>query len=314
MSSSQSSSPEAPRPERRLFGVGLMVDSIGFYGLQDLFGKQLAMDGYAPAQILFFRALGTALVLLPLIGQVPRGGWITKQPWLMAFRCIIGATGMACYLIAFRTMSLVDVSAIGFTGPLIVVVLSTLLFGEQVGWRRWTAIVVGFIGVMVMLRPGLGVFSVAAAWALGGSIGFAGLTMSLRLLGRTDHPIAVTWTFTIASLIVLGVLQPWFWMAPDMRGYFYLLLQGAMCGAGQVLMTQALRVAPASTVTPFTYTIIIYGLVYGYFWFGDRPDPITLIGAVILIGSCLYIAHRERLHQAALTAPPGTAENSRPTL
>jgi S-adenosylmethionine uptake transporter len=300
-------------PERRLFGIVLMLASIGLYGLQDLFGKQLAMDGYSPVQILFFRAIGTALILLPLIGQVPKGGWITKRPWLMAFRCVVGASGMACYLIAFRTMSLADVSAIGFTGPLLVVVFGTLLLGEHVGWRRWAAVLVGFVGVLIMLRPGMGVFSGTALWALGGSIGFAGLTMSLRILSRTDHPVAITWTFTLASLIVLGALLPGFWRAPDGFGLLYLLLQGMACGGGQVLMTTALKNAPTSTVSPFTYTIIIYGVVYGYAWFGDVPDPVMLFGAAVLIASCLYIAHRERLHEAAVSSIPGTAGSSHPS-
>lgn len=305
--------PPAAAADRRLYGIGLMVLSIGLYGLQDLFGKQLAMDGYAPVEILFFRSVGTALILLPLISHVPKGGWITKQPLLMAFRCVVGATGMACYLVAFRTMSLADVSAIGFTGPLLVVVFGIVFLGENVGWRRWTAVVVGFIGVLIMLRPGLGVFSGAALWALGGSIGFAGLTMSLRLLNRTDHPVAITWTFTIFSLLVLGALLPAFWKTPDGRGLLYLILQGMACGGGQILMTNALRIAPASTVSPFTYTIIIYGLIYGYFWFGDVPDPIMLLGAMILIGSCLYIAHRERLHERVSQATPKTARSSHPT-
>lgn len=305
--------PLTAAPDRRLFGIALMLLSIGLYGLQDLFGKQLAMDGYSPIEILFFRSIGTAIVLLPMIGQVPKGNWITKQPLLMVFRCMVGASGMACYLIAYRTMSLADVSAIGFTGPLLVVAFGIALLGERVGWRRWAAMIAGFIGVLIMLRPGMGVFADDALWALGGSIGFAGLTISLRLLNRTDHPVAITWTFTIFSLVVLGALLPQVWRTPDALGLFYLILQGMACGGGQILMTNALRIAPASTVSPFTYTIIVYGLIYGYFWFGDVPDPVMLLGAAILIASCLYIAHRERVHEAAVRATPETARSSHPT-
>ncbi|MDX2144349.1 MAG: DMT family transporter [Rhodospirillaceae bacterium] len=288
----------APRPtapaERKLFGIGLMLLSIGLYAVQDAIAKHLAPD-YTATQILFFRALGATLVLLPLIVRAPAALWVTRQPWIMLVRCVAGAGGMACYIIAFRTMPLAEVSAIGFSGVLMVSVLAGWVLRERMEWRRWAAVVVGFAGVLIAMRPGLGVFGIGALWTLGGAVAFAVMTLTLRVLGRTDHPVTVTAYFAVFSIVVLGALVPPVWRSPDAAGYGWLMLQGVMCGGGQLLMATSYRYAPASAVSPFTYTIIVYGLIIGYFWFGDVPDPVMLAGVSVLIGSCLYLARREHL-------------------
>jgi drug/metabolite transporter (DMT)-like permease len=290
--------PHTTPEQRPLYGIGLMMLSIGVYAVQDAIAKHLAPD-FSAVQILFFRAAGAALVLLPLINQVPTGGWITKHPWLMLVRCAVGAGGMACYIIAYRTMSLADVSAVGFSGVLMVTVLSMLVLKEAVDWHRWLAILIGFVGVLIILRPGIGVFTPGAAWSLLGAFGFAVMTLALRVLTRTEHPVMITMYFTVFSIVVLGAFLPAVWSTPSMTALVLLTIQGLMCGVGQVLMSMSLRAAPASTVSPFTYTIMIYGLIIGYFWFGDIPDPLMLAGVSVLIGSCLYIARREQLDARA---------------
>ncbi len=280
--------------QRPMRGIVLMLISIGVYALQDAIAKHLAPD-YSPIQILFFRALGAILILLPLLRQVPVGGWITRRPWLMLVRCAAGAAGMASYITAYRTMSLADVSAVGFSGVLLVTALSMLVLKERVDWHRWAAIVVGFIGVLIILRPGVGAISIGAAWSLGGALGFAIMTLSVKALARSEHPVMITVYFTLFSVAVLGAFLPAVWREPDLAGYAWLLGQGMLCGTGQLLMSTSLKLAPASTVTPFSYTIIIYGLVIGYFWFGDLPDPFMLLGSAVLIGSCLYLARREKM-------------------
>jgi drug/metabolite transporter (DMT)-like permease len=284
----------APPAHRPLYGIGLMLLSIGAYAAQDAIAKYLAPD-YSAVQILFFRALGAVLVLLPLLRHVPAGGWITRRPLLMLVRCAAGAGGMACYIVAYRTLPLADVSAIGFSGVLMVTALSMLVLKEAVDRHKGAAIVVGFAGVLVILRPGLGGAEIGVAWAFAGAAGFAVMTLTVRALTRTEHPVAITGYFIVFSLAVLGLFLPAVWRTPDAAGYAWLLTQGVLCGLGQVLMTTALKAAPASTVSPFTYTIIIYGMVIGYVWFGDVPDPFMLAGAGVLIGSCLYLARREHL-------------------
>lgn len=293
--------PSGKTNQRPLYGIGLMLISIGVYAVQDAIAKHLTSD-YSALQILFFRAVGAMLILLPLINQVPKGGWITKHPWLMLLRCAVGAGGMACYIVAYRTMSLADVSAVGFSGVLIVTALSMAVLKERVDWHRRLAIMIGFVGVLIILRPGLGVFGPGAAWSLLGALGFAIMTLALRVLTRTEHPVMITLYFTVFSIVVLGAFLPALWRMPDAVGLAWLLGQGLMCGIGQVLMSSSLKVAPASTVSPFTYTIIIYGLIIGYFWFGDVPDPIMLVGVSVLIGSCLYIARREQVDARAVQA------------
>jgi drug/metabolite transporter (DMT)-like permease len=291
-----------PPSERTLYGIGLMLAAVGLYAWQDAIAKHLAPD-YSAIQILFFRAAGSLIVLAPLMvrtgAALGRALWITARPGVMLLRCVSGAVGMGCYIVAYRTMSLADVSAVGFSGVLMVGVLAALVLRERLDGPRWAAIIVGFLGVVIAVRPGLGVFGDGALWAFGGAVGFAVMTLTLRVLGRTDHPVAVTSYFAAFSLLALGALLPAVWRAPDLVGLGLLLTQGALCGAGQVLMASSYRHAPASVVSPFTYTIIIYGLIIGYVWFGDVPDPVMLAGVSVLIASCLYLARREQLAERA---------------
>jgi drug/metabolite transporter (DMT)-like permease len=282
------------RPNQKpMFGILLMLLSVGSYSLQDAIAKYLAPD-FSVIQILFFRALGSVIVLLPLLRQVPSGGWLTRRPGLMLFRCVAGATGMGCYIVAYRTMPLADVSAVGFSGILLVTALSMLLLKEAVDATRWAAIVVGFIGVLIILRPGFEVITVGAVWSMAGAIGFCAMTLSIRTLTRTDHPVMITTYFIAFSFVVLGLMLPALWTRPDLKALGLLLLQGVFCGIGQVLMSTSLKYAPASTVSPFTYTIILYSLAFGFIWFGDIPSPWMLVGTAVLIASCLFLAHREQ--------------------
>jgi len=279
--------------QRPLYGIGLMVIAIGFYAVQDAVTKYLTAD-YSAFQILFFRAGGVFMTMLPLLARLPVAAWRTRQPKMMALRCAAGVMSMICYILAYRTMSLADVAAIGFSGVLMVTALSMLLLGEKVDWHRWGAVIAGFIGVIIILRPGSGLISTGAAWPLLGAVGFTGMTLSLRVLIRTDHPVAITATFALFIVALMSAVMPFVWRMPDLDAFALLIEQGIMCGVGQLLMTKSLQVAPASVVSPITYTIIVYGIVIGYVWFGDVPDPMMLLGAAMLIASCLYIARRER--------------------
>jgi drug/metabolite transporter (DMT)-like permease len=283
--------------ERRLAGIGLILAAIALYAGQDAVAKFLTAS-FSTWQILFFRALGSLLLLAPLAARVPLRAWRSRQPLMLLLRCVSGTAGMGFYILAFASMPLADVSAIGFSGPLIATVGAMLFLKEQMGWRRWMAVLVGFGGVLIILRPGSGVFAPAAVWALLGAVCFAGITLSLRLLARTDHPVAVTLSFSAFCLVASAAALPLVWRTPDAGEFALLIGQGMFCGAGQLLMAQALRLAPASTVSAFTYTIILYGAAIGFVWFGDTPDPVMMAGAAVLVASCLYIAHRERLHQA----------------
>lgn len=284
----------AAAPQRPLYGIALMLAAIGLYAVQDAIAKHLSVQ-YSPFQILFFRGLGVLAAMAPLLLRLPVGAWITRQPGIMALRCLAGAVSMVCYILAFRTMSLADVAAVGFSGVLMVTALSMVVLREAVDRHRWGAVVVGFIGVLMILRPGSGLFGAAALWPLCGALGFAVLTLTLRLLVRTDHPAAITATFALVTSAVTGALLPAVWHALTAASLALLMAQGVFCGIGQLLMTRALQVAPASVVSPFTYTIIIYGIAIGYVWFGDVPDLMMLAGTAVLIASCLYLARRERL-------------------
>ena len=286
--------PLAYPTERRLAGIGLILLAIAFYAGQDAVAKHLSAT-LSTVEILFFRSFGTFVVLVPLALRLPLRSLRPRQPAMLLLRCLCGIGGMTFFIMASREMPLADVTAINFSGPLLATVLAVVLLGERIDGRRLAALAVGFLGVLIIVRPGTSAFSVQAFWALAAAVCYAGITLSLRLLSRTDHPVAVTMLFSIFGTLAAGALLPWFWKIPTRSEFVLLVLQGASCGIGQLLMTHALRLAPASTISAFTYTILIYAAVIGYFWFGNVPEPVMLAGAGLLIASCLYIAQRDVL-------------------
>jgi len=148
---------------------------------------------------------------------------------------------------------------------------------------------------MIIVRPGSGVLSLGALWGLGGAFCFGFIALSLRILGRTDHPVSITFYYTLFSMAVTVPFMLLWGMTPLTLGAFALMMtQGLACGGGQILMTQALKLAPASVVTPFSYVMLLYTAVIGYLWFGDIPDRYVFAGSGLLIGAGMYIWFRER--------------------
>ena len=280
--------------QQTLTGIGLVLVSVFLFAIQDAITKELTAD-YTFAEILFFRGVGSLLILAPLWLRLSKDLKWTGQPPILFLRCLSGTLGMICFIFAFELLPLADATAVGFAGPLFVVILAALILKEHVGWRRWLAIGVGFCGVLIILRPGSGVLSVGALWALGGAFSFGFIALSLRLLGRTDHPVSITFYYTLFSMALMVPVIAYLGLSPLTLASFGLMMtQGLACGGGQILMTQALKLAPASVVTPFSYVMLLYTTVIGYLWFGDIPDQYVFAGSALLIGAGLYIWFRER--------------------
>ena len=280
--------------QQTLTGIGLVLISVFLFAIQDAITKQLAAD-YTFAEILFFRGVGSLMILAPLWFTLAKDQRWTSQPSILFLRCFAGTLGMICFIFAFRYLPLADATAVGFAGPLFVVILAALILKESVDWQRWIAILVGFIGVMIIVRPGSGVLSVGALWGLGGAFCFGFIALSLRLLGRTDHPVSITLYYTLFSMMLMLPVIAYLGLSPLTLASFSLMMaQGLACGGGQILMTQALKLAPASVVTPFSYVMLLYTAVIGYLWFGDIPDEYVFAGSALLIGAGMYIWYRER--------------------
>jgi drug/metabolite transporter (DMT)-like permease len=196
------------------------------------------------------------------------------------------------YFFAISSLPLVDVLTYYMAGPIYVTAMSATLLGEKVGWRRWSAVVIGFIGVLIALRPSAELLSFPSLIALAGSILYASMLTTTRMVRGTPNSILVI-TQIGAVLIVAMIAAPFVWITPTL-GQFILM----MClGVGTLITTacinRSLTLAPASIVVPYQYALIVGGAVFGYLFFAEKPQVTTLIGAAIIIGAGLYIFMRE---------------------
>lgn len=257
--------------------------------------------GVPTFEIVFFR---NAFAFLPLGLYVWRTTGFevlrTRRPIGHLTRSAIGLVSMVCGFSAVQRLPLTDSTAFQFAAPLFMTALSAVVLGERVGRHRWGAVVVGFIGVLIMTRPTGHVNVTGVALALTAAVATAGAHVTIRQIAATERGPAIVFYFTLAGT-VLGLAGCLFgWKTPDGPTLAMLILGGLIGGVGQMLLTQAVTVAPVGVVAPFDYTQLIWAAALGYLIWGDLPHPTTLAGALVVAASGLYILHRElRRHRAS---------------
>jgi drug/metabolite transporter (DMT)-like permease len=220
---------------------------------------------------------------------------ITRRPWLQLGRSalLLGSTVLGFF--ALRFLRLDQFMTILFSTPFFVAVLSGPFLGEWVGWRRWSAIGVGFIGVLVVIRPGLGGIHPAALLSVIGAVLYALYNISTRLLARTDSTQTTLFYSNLVGALALIPILPFIWTPPaDVLTVALMVLIGAMGSFGHFLLIAAIRLAPPVMLSPFTYTQLVWAIAFGYLVFGDLPDRWTLVGAGIVVSSGIYMLYRER--------------------
>ena len=291
------------RPGNLRGAVLMMISGVMFTAMSSLV-KDLGTR-YDPFQVAFFRCLFGFVVLLPLI--LPNGGkaFRTRRPVLLTTRGLVGVGAMACMFYGLATLPLADVTAISFGLPLFLIILAVLFLGERVRWRRATATVVGFIGVVVMLRPGQGTIDPAALVVVAGTVLVASATTSVKLLSRTESTLTLLAWFGVISTVAMAIPAALVWQTPTLQDWVLLALVGALGSLGQGIVVRAYTVGEATAVAPFDYVRMIYAIAVGILIFNEWPDAWTLVGALIIVGSALYIARREaRLDASQRVATP----------
>jgi drug/metabolite transporter (DMT)-like permease len=296
---SASAASAAPRQDA-LRGILLMLGAVAVFSTMDALIKHLAA-GYAPLQIIFFRNLFAFLPLLPVLARGEGLALLrTRRPGSHLGRAMLGFGAMICFFTAFALMPLADVIAISLSAPIFITAFSVPLLGERVGPRRWAAVLVGFVGVLVMVRPGGSVIADAAALLpLAGAVLYALAMIATRKLGATERAPTTVFYFTLACTALSGLAQPFVWITPGLAGFALLVCVGLLGGCAQLLMTQALRVAPAAVVAPFDYSALVFSIGYGFLFWAEVPDWMLLAGAAIVVASGLYILRRETLRKSA---------------
>ncbi|CCD89774.1 putative permease of the drug/metabolite transporter (DMT) superfamily [Bradyrhizobium sp. ORS 285] len=276
----------------RLAGIGLMLLSIAMFSFGDALGKFL-VSTYAVGQLLWLRACAALLLLAPFIWRNRSAFLQLERPWLQLVRVILSTLEVAAFFLATVYLPLADVITYYLAGPIFVTALSALVLREHVGWRRWTAILIGFCGVLIALRPSAQTFSLPALIALGGSLSFAVLMLITRSLRSTPDIVMASSQF-VGTFLLGAAMSAFGWVTPTPGSLVLFAAAGLISVTALFCVNRSLKLAPASVVVPYQYTMIVWAVLFGFVVFGDVPHPATIIGAIIIIGAGLYIYLRER--------------------
>jgi drug/metabolite transporter (DMT)-like permease len=290
--------PEPSREEIRR-GIFYMIASVLVFATANAMVKY-AEAVYPATQVVFFRCAFSLIPCLVLIAT--HGGFRvlrTRRLPEHIGRGVMQFLSTIAIFIAFHLMPLADVAAITFSSPLFVTVLSIPALGEKVGPHRWAAVLVGFIGVLIMARPGAGSMSYGALLALANAALGASITIAMRRMTLTEPSTTLVSYQAIVTTALSVLALPFGWMTPDLTGALILMAIGICSGVGQFLWTQAFRFAPAAVCAPFNYTSIIWAMGFGFFIWGDVPTPMLVLGAAVVASSGLYILYRETIRLAS---------------
>ena len=271
-----------------------MCCAVAFFSCIDATGKYLnhSMDTLQVVWARYFFAFALGLTFSNPFARPDL--MKTKRPFFQVGRSALLLLSTILNLFALRWLQLDEVLSILFATPCLVALLCVPLLGEHVGWRRWSAITVGFLGVLVVTRPGFGNMHPAALLTVGGTICYAFYVISTRVLSRTDSSDTTQFYTNLVGALAMTVVLPFVWTTPDNFLISALMvLIGAVGGVGHYLLILAHRHAPASALAPFIYTQMIWTTTLGFLVFGDVPHRWTIVGGAIVIVSGLYLLHRE---------------------
>jgi drug/metabolite transporter (DMT)-like permease len=288
-----------------LAGIGLMAAGIFLFAVNDTLGKWLVAT-YSVGQVLLIRSLAALALLAPFIARDRQSFATAPRPAMQAVRALFATLEVACFYWAVAYLPLADVMAYYLAGPIFVTAIAGTVLGEPVGWRRWSAVIIGFLGVLVCLRPGSAALSAPALIALAGSFTFSLSMIATRSLRGTTDTVLVT-TQTAAALIFGAALAPIGWVTPPPGDALLLALLGMVAMMAHACVNRSLKLAPASIVVPYQYTTIVWAVLFGYWVFGDVPEVAMLLGAAIIIAAGLFIVLRERAlarREPAFSEPP----------
>ena len=310
-------------------GISLLVFSLFLFSIQDLVIKHFS-DQYSVLMIVFIRGvIASSLMLLAMQLISTRISLISRRPYLALARGLLGFTSYTTYYLAIASLPLAEVVAIVFSAPLFVTAMSALLLKEQVGLRRWSAVFIGFIGVLVIVGPSGAIGSLPVFLAFAAAITYASQTIITRYLSWHDNPLTIAFSSTIVFTIASGTLSLMLasgilvitsqhpsliflvrdWALPDSLDLGLMIFLGFNGALAFYCMSRAYCVAPASVISPFEYTYIVWAIIFGYFFWSEIPSRTTLIGVLVLISSSLYIWHRERrLQHDSCSGLPSTSE------
>jgi drug/metabolite transporter (DMT)-like permease len=277
-----------------LGGAALMLAAGALFATMDGTAKLLTSD-YPVLEVAWARYAFHLLLMAPLLRRQGAARLVaSRRPVLQMVRSALLLACTVLFFLAIRRMPLADATALGFTAPLFVTLLSPTLLSEQVGPRRWAAVILGFLGVVAVVRPGSAVLDWPALLPVLVALFFALYQITTRILGAHDGAFTTLFYTTLAGIAVLSLAQPFIWVAPDLRGWLLMALLGGVGGVAHFAMIRAYALAEASLLAPLGYLQLVWATAIGFALFGDLPDSWTIGGGALIAGGGLYTVYRER--------------------
>ncbi|MEX0693669.1 MAG: DMT family transporter [Rhodospirillales bacterium] len=256
-----------------------------------------------PIEIVFFRNIVGFVLLIPFLLRQDRSLWKSKQPKLQFFRSIAGVLAMMTWFTCLSMMPVGDATAISFVTVLFVTVGAAMILGEKVGIRRWTAIAVGFIGTLIIIRPGSGILGPGMLVALISTVFWAASLLCVKVLSRTDSSVTMVFASNVYFTVFSFVPALFVWTWPTLEQLGWMLVIGVLAMLGHLCMATALRTTDATVVAPVDYIRLLWAAGIGYVAFGEFPDIWTWVGGTIIFASTVYITYRESRRSPGTPTP-----------
>jgi len=276
-----------------LFGIGLMIIMTVCFSSLDASAKY-ACNELPLWMVMWGRYLFHFIfITIFFLRGTPRDIIFTKNLKLQILRSVLIFCAGVSFWSGLMYLPLADCTVIAFISPLLVTILSVFLLGEKVGFHRWGSVIIGLLGVILVIRPGMGIVHWAVVLPLISALFYSALLIITRVLGQREDALTTLFYTSIGGLILSSILVLLFWKTPSPVQWLFLIWLGLLGAAGHFLMIKAFEKAPASLLAPFNYTSLIWATFLGFFLFGDLPDAWTIFGAAIIISSGLYLIRRE---------------------
>jgi drug/metabolite transporter (DMT)-like permease len=299
-------SPSHPAHPNSLFGIALMIAAMTVLPFLDVVAKFLGQQNVPIIEIVWARLFFGMVLTAPLVWRMDGvRSLIPQRPVIHTIRAIflVAATGLFFWALKFQGIA--ETLAIFFVQPLVITMLSPLVLGEKVGVRRLLAVVVGFMGTLIIIRPGFQNLNPGVFMALGAGTSLALYMLLTRRIAGSASAMTTTFLTSLAGAVLTSIAVVFVWQAPTPQQWGLFILLAFIATAGHYLIVRAYDYAEASLLAPLGYTEMIMAVIVGWYFFGDFPDTWTFVGVGILIACAIYISYRERkLNIAPLETPP----------
>jgi len=287
-----------PEPSGRhphLTGILLMCLGLVLINTSDAIGK-LMTEELPIFEIVLFQSVGLILLAMVVARQPnPIRLMVTPDPWQQGLRALFQTASGLCFFAGLKVLAFADLVAILFIGPLVVSAMAHVVLGEHVGPRRWAACVVGLVGALVIVRPGLDGLGWAAIWPVGAVVFWSAyIILTRRISARNTTPSLMIWA-ALASFVIMACASPWYWETPQGWQWVALITIALLSAASNGITIRAFSIAPASLLAPFSYLEIVGATAFGYFIWHHFPDGWTWAGTAIIVASGLYVYRREAM-------------------